>query len=197
MPESDKETGLTSEKARRERVRGRLLGWLPKQAHGAEVGVWEGDFSQRILEICEPRRLHLIDPWLYLPEFPNTGFGRKRNEHLMEDRFRKVSERFSADDRVVIHRATSEVALSAMPDAALDWIYLDGNHNDPFIGQDLELALRKVKPNGMIAGDDYNWQADAQGAPVKRAVEAIMLRLGSQATLKVIANQYLIRLRRS
>jgi hypothetical protein len=189
--------GRDVETTRREKVRERLLGLMPKQAVAAEIGVWEGGFSRRILELCAPVRLHLIDPWEYMPEFSNTGFGRRKNADLMEQKYRDVVAALGPDPRVTIHRATSEAALSAMPDASLDWVYIDGNHNEPFIGRDLELCLAKVKPDGIIAGDDYNWQAEAQGAPVRRAVEAVMARLGAAATLTLIANQYLIRLRRA
>lgn len=184
------------ETSKREEVRGRLLESLPKGGVVAEIGVWEGKFSERILELCQPRELHLIDPWMYMPEFGNTGFGRKKNEHLMEVKYQDVVAKFAGDTRVKIHRATSEAALGAMEDGSLDWVYIDGNHNEPFIGNDLALALRKVKAKGIIAGDDYNWQAEASGAPVKRAVESLIAELGSKASLKLMANQYRITLNR-
>lgn len=162
----------------------------------AEIGVWESGLSRRILEICKPTKLHLIDPWMYQPEFENTGFGRKKNEHLMETKYQDVVAAFKSDDRVAVHRATSEDALNALPDGSLDWVYIDGNHNEPFIGNDLALCLKKVKPNGIISGDDYNWQAEASGAPVRRAVEALIEELGSKAELTLMANQYIIELKR-
>lgn len=185
------------EMSKRDRVRGRLLESLPKGGVVAEIGVWEGDFSQRILDICQPKELHLIDPWLYMPEFGNTGFGKKKNEHLMEARYHKVVERFSGNPRVKVHRALSDVALSAFPDESLDWVYIDGNHNDPIVGNDLALSLRKVKPNGIISGDDFNWMSDAQAAPVKRAVEAMVADLGDKASLRLMANQYVVTLKRA
>lgn len=184
------------EMSKRDIVRGRLLARMPKGAKVAEIGVWEGGFSRRILEICEPAELHLIDPWLYQPEFGNTGFGRKKNEHLMEVKYQDVVAAFKDDARVKIHRATSEEALAGLPDGSLDWVYIDGNHNEPFIGNDLALCLQKVKPDGIITGDDFNWQAEASGAPVKRAVEAMVAELGDQAKLTLMANQYIIELKR-
>lgn len=190
-------TEAVKEESKRDKLRGRMLASLPKGGAVAEIGVWEGAFSRRILDICEPRELHLIDPWLYMPEFSNTGFGKKKNEHLMEERWRNVVAAFQDDARVKVHRATSEEALSRLPDGSLDWVYIDGNHNEPFIGNDLALCLKKVKPDGIIAGDDFNWMADELGAPVKRAVEAVLADLGGKASLKLMANQYIITLRRS
>lgn len=184
------------EPSKREIVRGRLLASLPKGAKVAEIGVWEGQFSRRILEICEPSELHLIDPWLYMPEFSNTGFGRKKNENLMEAKYQDVVAAFADNAKVKIHRATSDVALSAMEDGSLDWVYIDGNHNDPFITNDLMLCLKKVKHNGIIAGDDFHWMTEASGAPVKTAVEKMVAELGDQASLKVVGNQFTVTLMR-
>lgn len=185
------------DKSKREENRGRLLAQMPKGGIAAEIGVWKGHFSQRILEICAPATLHLIDPWQYMPEFDNTNFGRKKFEHLMEVNYQEVVEAFAGDQRVVIHRATSDVALAGLPDGALDWVYIDGNHNEPFVGNDIALCLAKVKPDGVISGDDFHWQSEQSGAPVRRAVEAAAAALGAQATLKVMANQWIIRLHRS
>ncbi|MEH7829312.1 class I SAM-dependent methyltransferase [Gemmobacter denitrificans] len=184
------------EMTKREKVRRKLLAALPKGARVAEVGVWEGAFSEVILEICAPTELHLIDPWLYQPEFGNTGFGRKKNEELMEVKYQDVVAKFKDDARVKIHRAMSDAALAALPDASLDWVYLDGNHNAPFIDNDIAMSLKKVKHDGIIAGDDFNWMSDAQGAPVKTAVEKMLAELGDQAKLTLMANQWMVKLDR-
>ena len=31
-------------------------------------------------------------------------------------------------------------------DGHFDWVYIDGNHNEPFVGEDLALARKKVPP---------------------------------------------------
>lgn len=183
--------------SKRDKLRDRMLGQLPKGAIVAEIGVWEGFFSGRIMEICQPATLHLIDPWLYMPEFANTGFGRKKNEHLMEQKWHDVVARFKDQPQVKVHRGLSEVVLGGMPDGALDWVYIDANHNEPFIGNDLALCLAKVKHDGIIAGDDFNWQSDQSGAPVKHAVENMLAELGDQASLTLMANQYIIKLNRA
>ena len=184
------------EVSKRDKLRDRMLGQLPKGAVVAEIGVWEGFFSGRIMEICQPKTLHLIDPWLYMPEFANTGFGRKKNEHLMEQKWHDVVARFKDQPQVQVHRGLSEVVLGGMPDGCLDWVYIDANHNAPFIGNDLALCLAKVKHDGIIAGDDFNWQSDQSGAPVKHAVEKMLADLGDQASLTLLANQYVITLNR-
>ena len=178
--------------SRRDKMRERLLRGLPKGGVVAEVGVWEGNFSQRILEICEPSRLHLIDPWEYQPEFWDTGFGRGKNRDRLQPMYEGVCERYASDPRVSVHREKSETALAGFDDHYFDWVYLDGNHNWPFIDYDLATCMRKVKPGGIIAGDDYAWKSEEKGAPVKRAVGIAMSELGPEARLDLIANQWAI-----
>jgi hypothetical protein len=182
---------------KRDHVRGRLLESLPKGCVVAEIGVWEGDFSQRILDICQPRALHLIDPWEYMPAFSNTGFGKRKNAGAMAEKYLAVVARFAGDPRVTVHRGTSASVLPTMPDGSFDWVYIDGNHNEPFIGNDIALCLQKVTLAGIIAGDDYNWMAEELGAPVKRAVTAAVEALGPRASLKVMGNQWRMQLARA
>ena len=49
--------------SKRDKLRDRMLSGLPKNAVVAEIGVWEGFFSGRIMEICQPATLHLIEHW--------------------------------------------------------------------------------------------------------------------------------------
>ena len=42
-----------------------ILQIFPKFSVGVEIGVNDGDFSERILEIVRPKKLHLIDPWKF------------------------------------------------------------------------------------------------------------------------------------
>jgi hypothetical protein len=55
-------------------------------------------------------------------------------------------------------------AARALPDDHLDWVYIDADHTDEFVKQDLELFFGKVKPGGYLLGDDYHdggWLAGA------------------------------------
>lgn len=60
-------------------------------------------------------------------------------------------------DRAVIHCGTSAEVLTTFPDGYYDWIYIDGDHSEAAVRADLELAWRKVRAGGIIAGDDYGW----------------------------------------
>ncbi|MDE0421712.1 MAG: class I SAM-dependent methyltransferase [Gammaproteobacteria bacterium] len=148
-----------------------LLRHLPRRAICAEIGVWKGEFSARILRRTRPKQLHLIDPWKFEAEYPERyyGGGGAANQDDMNRVFDDLRSRLAKKRNVVIHRGMSRDVLPTFGDAHFDWIYIDGNHTYEFVLEDLQLCLRKTKPNGIIAGDDYNWRS-GEGYPVRRAV---------------------------
>ena len=50
-----------------------LFKFLSKNAICAEIGAWKGDFSESILKLLNPQKLHLIDPWKYQTSFGKSG----------------------------------------------------------------------------------------------------------------------------
>lgn len=179
--------------SRRQEVRLRLLSHMPKGGVAAEIGVWDGGFSRVILEETDARELHLIDPWLYQPEFSNTMFGRPKNADRMEGMYEQVRASFEGDARVTLHRAMSEEAMATFPDDYFDWVYIDGNHNEPFVSKDLELSFRKVRPGGVIAGDDYYWNGSGD-LPVRSAVTRFRDSFRSDAEFRLFGQQFMISL---
>ena len=45
--------------------RNQLIAQFPKNAAWAEIGVYRGDFSNRIFNLCNPSELYLIDSWKF------------------------------------------------------------------------------------------------------------------------------------
>ncbi len=168
---------------------------MPKGAVCAEIGVWDGKFSEEILKITTPSKLHLIDPWLFQPEFGGTGFGRKSNKDTMEGRYESVRDKFKDDGRVEIHRALSHEALETFEDASLDCVYIVGNHTYEVVKGDLALSLKKVKPNGIISGDAFWWRG-GKGAPVRTAVREVVASLGDKVDFSRIGQQWILKLAR-
>ena len=156
--------------------RQRLLRKLPRGAIGAEIGVWKGTFSAALLEKLEPRELHLVDPWEFMPDKPRTiyGGGDIAGQRGMDAIYEEVVHRFAAATdagRVKIHRGRSIDAASSFPDSYFDWIYVDGDHSYEGVTSDLAAWRNKIKPGGCIAGDDYMVDGAWFGDSVKRAVD--------------------------
>jgi len=167
-----------------------LLNHLPKRSVCAEIGVWRGDFSRRILAETKPRELHLIDPWLFQGEYPDRWYGGSiaKSQADMDRIYLDVKQRLGS--KAVIHRGTSEEALGKFADDTFDWIYIDGDHGYDAVLLDLELCKRKIKDGGYIAGDDLIWGKD-QDYPVQRAVETFIGKYGLK--VNAFGSQFLIR----
>jgi len=157
-----------------------------------EIGVWKGAFSQKTL-LRHPGKLHLIDPWLYLPEYNDRVYGKRGNnsQEKMDKVYNEVVELFKNTPNVVIHRLTSQQAISKFGDDYFDFIYIDGNHSYEFVKKDLELYIPKVKRGGYITGDDYISRHCPHGGP-KKAVSEILSTKGIEL-LSVKNNQYVLR----
>ena len=150
-----------------------LFSKLPKFSTGAEIGVWRGAFSQEILARCQPRALHLVDPWLFDPSFPRRwyGGGEAKSQSDMDAIYGSVVARFRSRPEVSVHRSPSHEAATAFPDHSLDWVYIDGDHSYEAVRRDLADWSAKVKPGGLIVGDDYEWKDESGACSVKRAVD--------------------------
>ena len=170
----------------------KLLNLMPSGAVCAEVGVWKGEFSRQILEVTRPSKLHLIDPWSYQPKFPDRIYGGKvaGSQEDMETIFLNVCSQFEQHAEVEINRGYSDDILSQFDDEYFDWLYIDGNHYYEYVLQDLRLGWQKLKPGGLLVGDDYNW-GKREGYPVRRAVADFMRQTGIVEKPKMIRSQFI------
>ncbi len=134
-----------------------ILPLLPKGATIVEVGVGLGGFSRRLIEVCRPAafvavdnfRLHELAAFWGHP--PSHYFGDKTHAAWFRDSFRtgidagwmRVLEGESADQ------------LETLPDASVDVFYIDADHTYPAVKRDLEVAVRKIRPDGWLVLNDY------------------------------------------
>jgi len=175
-------------------MRSALLEQLPRGSVCAEIGVWKGDFSQRVLECTQPRRFHLIDPWRFVPTLPKRWYGGKvaKSQRAMDAIYEGVRARFKEAPGVTVHRKTSKDAVRLFVDNAFDWIYLDGDHSYDEVLADLQRWRPKLKLGGFIAGDDYGWKDESGRASIKDAVARF--RENEKSQLELIAEgQFLLK----
>ena len=149
-----------------------LLARLPQNSTGAEVGVWRGTFSREILRIVRPRRLYLVDPWMFQSEFPGRLYGgvAARDQRDMDAIFHVVESAFAGNPAVVVRRSTAEDFFRSQPAATLDWAYIDGDHGYEGVSVDLDGAFHAVRPGGWIVGDDLGWVDETGSRSVHRGV---------------------------
>ncbi|WP_200977031.1 class I SAM-dependent methyltransferase [Echinicola sp. 20G] len=121
-----------------------LIDALPKNGVIAEIGVDKGDYSQTILDITKPSKLHLIDVW--------------KSERYPEKLYHKVMDRFLAEQKdglIEINRGYSTDIVEEFSDEYFDWIYIDTAHSYEVTKAELEAYRQKVKKGGIIAGHDF------------------------------------------
>ena len=141
---------------------------------GAEIGVFWAHFSEVLVREFDVGHVHLVDPWekehgVYFPDWGEyTNDGRFTTAEA-----RRGTEALCAEfpDRMTIFHGFSTEFFEILPDGALDWIYIDGSHEYEKVLADLRNCWRKVKPDGLILGDDY-YTKDTNNHPgVRQAVD--------------------------
>jgi hypothetical protein len=151
LPARSEERFVDQEKVLKLPAKDAILDVLPHGAVVAEVGVFKGGFSQRILEVTEPESLHLVDPWQ--GDVSSGGVAAKGND--VHEAVRRRFQGPIADGQVIVHRASSLQAAAAFEDGTFDWVFLDANHGYQGMKADLEAWFPKVKPGGYVTGHDY------------------------------------------
>lgn len=129
--------------------RNELLSLLPQNAIVAEIGVDQGSFSESIIKLSQPQKLHLIDGWGDVRYHDGLAL-------LVEKKFEKEINQ----DKVKIHKGYSTKVLNEFPDNYFDWIYIDTDHSYKTTIEELMISKNKVKECGFICGHDFvtgNW----------------------------------------
>jgi hypothetical protein len=115
---------------------------------GVEVGVAAGHFSAIILENPDVE-LCGVDSWL--------GYGDYRDytKKSTFDRMRKETKQRTKGKNFYYIKQLSMDALKNFKDEELDFVYIDANHDYKHVLEDITGWTKKVKPGGIVAGDDY------------------------------------------
>lgn len=130
---------------------------LPKNGIGAELGVFKGQFSSVLLERTNAKRLHLIDPWYFLTPHWHWGSGDRSTVRALI----RILQRFEKEiesGRIRVHVGDDRQVLTTFPERYFDWVYIDSSHFYEHTREELQILAGKMKPAGLIAGDD--WQPD-------------------------------------
>lgn len=151
-------------------------GWT----RGVEVGVKEGRTILYLLRECPNLTMLGVDLWE-----PRPGLEKEGGEsHVTSDlpgqyqHLRNVTAKYK--ERAVLLKGESTAIAQTIPDASLDFAFIDADHREFAVRADILAWLPKVKPGGMLCGHDY--QDKFPG--VKAAVEALCpgFRLHSDST---------------
>ena len=120
----------------------------------AEIGVFEGLFSDTLCKKLQPTRLVLLDLFSGIIDSGDQDGNnvKQADTSVVYKRLLAVSRRFPALEVV---KGDSSTQLARYPDQTFDMIYLDGDHTYQGVKKDLEVAYAKVRSCGWIMGHDY------------------------------------------
>jgi protein YibB len=136
-----------------------------------EVGTYQAEFAERLCTDCEPAKLFCVDPYRSYDDYAD-GMNRVELEMI----YRQARERMARfGERVEFIRTFSADAVGQFPEDSLDFVYIDANHAFRFVYEDLCLWYPKVRPGGLICGDDVE-DTDEQQRNPEGDVEIAWLR---------------------
>ncbi len=151
-----------------------LMASLPKGGDGVEVGVAEGIFSKRLLELCEPVKLYLVDPWQWQGSEELRDDASNVPQEAQDARYTEVEKVLGEDIRVRIIRSCSLDAVTQFQNSSLDWFHIDADHTQA--KEDVIAWWEKLKPGGWATGHDYTMAGEH--ITVKRQIDEFTTEYG-------------------
>lgn len=155
--------------------------WLKDMPNpvGAEIGVFAGELSCRLLARPD-LTLYLVDSWTteHDEAYAKSGDFHAGLNQMQQDRVYQMTQAMVgfAGERAKILRQDSREAAKAIPNASLDFVFIDADHSYEGCKADIEAWLPKIKPGGFISGHDYE-NTSFPKFGVKRAVDEMFTRV--------------------
>tara|TARA_Y100000296_G_C5151910_1_gene246872 strand:+ start:362 stop:898 length:537 start_codon:yes stop_codon:yes gene_type:complete len=112
---------------------------------GAEIGVKNGRFSDKLLSKWNGNLLYSIDCWS--GEDPTTNKRYINTKNLLK--------KYKNRSKIII--ATSERARVQIKNNSLDFCYIDADHKYEEVKKDINWWWEKVKKEGILCGHDYGY----------------------------------------
>lgn len=120
---------------------------------GVEVGVAKGDYALLLVYHNPQLKLYGVDPYIAYDEytdFPTTEIIDKLKSEMQGRMVNWVKR-----GRFQHIELTSVEAAKQFDDESLDFVYIDANHAEKYVYEDITIWARKVRKGGMVVGDDY------------------------------------------
>lgn len=122
-----------------------VIRFVRKGGVGVELGVAEGEFSERVLRMNHLDYLYGVDMYA----------GDRGHDNKQYARTLRRLERFRNSHSLI--KMTFDEALEVFRDGSLDFVYVDGYaHTGEDDGRHFDTWWEKISVGGIIAGDDYS-----------------------------------------
>jgi len=116
---------------------------------GVELGVEQGLFTEVLAKSNPEAKIYAIDAWEAY-----RGYRDHVSQSKLSDFYLEANRRVR-DLNVELVVAFSMDALEQFDDESLDFVYIDANHELPYVIRDIIEWSKKVRKGGVVSGHDY------------------------------------------
>jgi hypothetical protein len=117
---------------------------------GVEVGSFHGASSEVFSVFCS--KLTCVDPWTLAQDQRGYQELPRDLSVLAEKNFDELMHQCK---NIIKMRLFSDQAAPLFKDESLDFVYIDGAHDDINVELDIKLWSPKIKKGGYLSGHDY------------------------------------------
>ena len=136
---------------------------VPENGTLVEIGSWRGRstscMGSLIKKLNRTVKFYSVDTWEGSNEEPHIKFLQKLKAQgkTLFNEFQENIKSCGVDDVIIPIKSTSILAAEQFEDNSLDFVHIDASHEYEDVLNDIKFWYPKVKPGGMITGDDYLW----------------------------------------
>jgi predicted O-methyltransferase YrrM len=135
---------------------------------GAEIGTARGSHAITMIVNNPKVKLYCIDAWSTY-----DGCNDFTDQDRLNEYHNAARQRLNEYKGIEIINEFSMDAVKRFKDETLDFVYIDANHEFPYVAEDLFYWSKKVRPGGIVAGHDYLNEPRKDGmVQVKEVVHA-------------------------
>lgn len=124
-----------------------------------EIGTWRGDFANVMCQKLNPKKFFAIDPFMLYEGYTDkpdvNEFSNQTNLDRLAERVASRVASMLPDGRSELLREMGQTAIDRFADNSLDVVYIDADHKYEPVLADIRAWYAKVKPGGILCGDDY------------------------------------------
>lgn len=135
-----------------------LQRWVEEHGwrRGAEIGLQRGWTICHLLSHCPDLHMIGVDQWIEVPDTGEAGW--QSYDHIDLDHWASVVKRRveSFRGRGIVYHMSSIEAATKVPEASLDFVFIDADHTERGKREDLRAWVPKVTHSGWVTGHDWN-----------------------------------------
>lgn len=124
-----------------------------------EVGAWMGRSTCCMGELIKNSnkniKFYSIDTWEGSVEHTNAIEELSNKNTSLFEQYKNNIKSCGVEDYVIPIQASSLEAVNQFEDESIDFLHIDASHDYQNVLDDISVWFPKVKPGGIISGDDY------------------------------------------